>query len=407
MLRVFIMAGQHGDESDAREAAAHYLAGFESGPSKSVHLAVLIDGNPDGAAAGKRRNASDIDLNRDHLLLNTTETLAVHSFVDRWRPDLIVDVHTYRPRRRELLQHGLVFPQEVMVDFPTNPAVSLGLPDGTEISLLNFVKHRMAEASVQCDRYTLVRPSGIVRHSNLDIVDARNGLALRYGILTVLLEGRRWSPDDPPIFGPPHLPLLGSIEAVVEWADRNAFLIRQRPEARPLSDHRLPVRCRYTNSETPTRFMKMQSASLGDINFVGIPGAYLPVVRTTKSIWAPRAYAVPREAIGLLAVLARQGFETTPPNDYGRAEVDFYRVPDNESTLSWPDPANPSIYTVERTRLNPDDYILFPTSQSGGRALALFLEPESRFGAHRFSGLGLTFQPGTLYPVGRVVMKKA
>jgi hypothetical protein len=388
-LRIFILAGQHGDESDARQAASEYLASFESNPSKVVRLAILIDANPDGAAAGKRRNASEMDLNRDHLLLSAPETRAIHSFVGRWQPHLIIDVHTYRAWRPELLQHGFVFAQDVMIDVPTNPAVRLGWPTGTETGLVDFVKHSMVEAAFRCDRYTLVRPSGIVRHSTLDIVDARNMLSLRYRVPTVLLEGRRSSPDDPPIFPPPHLALLRSIEAVVEWVAINAEVIRQQPATTSYSDDLIPVGCRYADLNSSTRYMEMQSARLGDIHVVGIPGLYLPFVRTTRTICAPRAYAVPRSSVNLLEVLARHHFETEAPDRFRRAMAEGYRIlcpaplPVSEGATGT------DLKTVERVRLNAEDFILFPTDQPGGRALALFLEPESQFSARRFPALDL------------------
>src|SRR5262249_35236586 len=150
-------------------------------------IAVLADANPDGSVKQTRRNASLLDLNRDHFLLSSPETAAVHYFVNCWRPDLILDVHTYRPRRRELLRYDFVFPQDVMIDFPTNPAVRTWLHPAREADLLNFVKARCGDLSIRCERYTRVRPSGIIRHSNFDICDARNSLSLRFDVPTVLL----------------------------------------------------------------------------------------------------------------------------------------------------------------------------------------------------------------------------
>jgi len=88
-LRIFILAGQHGDEGDARDAAAEFLAQFRAGSVRAAaHLAVVADANPDGAAADTRRNAADVDLNRDHVVLSSPEMSAVHAFADVWRPDL-------------------------------------------------------------------------------------------------------------------------------------------------------------------------------------------------------------------------------------------------------------------------------------------------------------------------------
>lgn len=399
-VRIFILAGQHGDESEAREAAAAFLVRFRSGALRATaRLAILADANPDGAAINARLNALHSDLNRDHLLLCTPETLAIHSFLDRWQPDLVLDVHTYRPWRRELLKHDFVFPHGVMIDFPTNPAVRTPLLLNFRADLLSFVKFRMAQLSIRCDRYTLVRPSGIVRHSNLDILDARNSLALRFDIPTILLEGRRASPDDPPIFTPPNLALLYCLEAVVEWAGRNANMIRKRIP-KPDCHNRVPVRCRYSRSTTP-RYMEMQSAISGRINMVGIPGDYLPFVKITRSIRAPRAYAVPRNLAGLLELLAKRHFRTTLAGGFKDALTQIYRIEavsqGSEDELAMP------LCTLESAGLSLDDFVLFPTGQCGGPLLALFLEPESQFGPHRIVELAAALRPGSQYPVARVI----
>jgi hypothetical protein len=388
-LRIFLIAGQHGDEPDARLAASELVARVRSaGQETGAQLAVLADANPDGAAAHRRRNAAGIDLNRDHLLLRAPETLALHRFVERWQPHLILDIHTYRPRRPELLQFDFVFPHDIMIDVPTNPAARTRLVPRIERSLLEFVKGRMAEASLRCDRYTLVRPSGRVRHSNLDILDARNGLSLRFGIPTVLIEGRRGSTGDPPTFAPTSQALLSAIQAVLEWAEAHRGWLERRPE-RPVE--LVPIGCRYSRSTRP-RYMEMQTAAEGVIQVVGIPGAYLPFVQTTRTVTTPRAYAVSRSATRLLDALSRQRFRKASAGQFRDARLESYRMVSSGAFLR--EPAKPGLLA---------DAFVYSTDQSGGRALPLLLEPASRFGLHRFSGLDLPLSPGSVYPVARVV----
>ncbi len=379
--RILIIAGQHGDEGAARDAAYAYLEASDARRLRAARVAVLADANPDGAAAGTRRNASGVDLNRDHLLLGSPETLAVHALVKRWRPDLIVDVHTYRPWRPELLRHGFVFPQDVMVDVPTNPAIRAGWPRDAGERLLGFVMRRMTEASLRCDRYTLVRPSGIVRHSNLDIVDARNGLALRYGVPTVLLEGRRSCPDDPPIFVPPHVALRLAIETVVEWAAGHASLLC--PPAEDDAPDVIPARCQNVEWRSPTRRMEMQLADRGDIVVVDVPGQYLPSIRTTGTLRVPRAYGVPRSRVRLLEILARQGFERAGADRFRRAAVEVCR---HACVFERDLPAGRAA-ARSGARLAVEEFVLFPTAQAGGRLLALLLDPDSQFSACRFPEL--------------------
>jgi hypothetical protein len=397
-LRIFILAGQHGDEPDARDAAAELLTSVLTGSFRApVEMAIVTDANPDGALAGTRRNASDVDLNRDHLLLSTPEISAVHAFADRWQPDLLIDVHTYRAWRRELLPFDFVFPQDVMLDFQTNPAVRTAVGPGLQYQALEFVKLRMTDAAIRCDRYTIIR-SGIVRHSNVDILDARNALALRFEIPAVLIEGRRASLDDSLDFTPPKIALLRSIEAVIDWAAANAQAIRQR---RSESTGMVPVRCHHSGSNA-SRYMEMQSASKGGISLVEIPGTYLPDVTVTATVEMPRAYAVPRNLAGVLAAVAKHRFRTASASEFRASITEVYRI---EAMIPSSDEDTPSlpICSVEPAHPNLDDFVVFPTRQQGGRLLTLLLEPESQFGPHRLPELAEMLQPGALYPVIRVL----
>lgn len=400
-VRLFALAGQHGDEPEATEAALLFLERYFGKPRDPViQTAVLADANPDGGIARTRRNAMNIDLNRDHLLLESPEAAAVHSFVQRWKPDIVIDVHTYRPRRSGVLKYGLVFPQDVMVDVPTNPAGRCRGSSALETDLMDFVKARMEEGGWRSDRYTRLRPSGIVRHSNVDILDARNSLAVRHGIVTVLLEGRRAAPGEDEMFRPTHLALLDALIAVAEWAERKSRVIdnwRKRFSRR----HAIPVRCEFCRSGGARR-MEMQLASDLAVQNVILPGIYLPRVRPTKEVEAPQAYAVPRNRRRVLEILARHGFETVSPDRFKGAPTECYRIlglpPGGES-----DP-NVPLAPVARESIaaNLEDYVLFRADSIGGNALALLLEPESQFGLSRFPRLQLEVEAGARYAIVRV-----
>jgi Zinc carboxypeptidase len=399
-VRIFIMAGQHGDEPETRLAAAEFVARFMEGTFRAAaHAGVLVDANPDGAIAATRRNAQETDLNRDHLLLSAPETAAVHAFVDSWKPDIVFDVHTYRPRRRELMAFDFVYPQEIMIDFPTNPAILTSLGPALQRQATVFVEGRMTEASVRSDRYTIIR-SGIVRHSNTDIVDARNGLALRFAIPTILIEGRRSSPDDFLSFTPPAVALLRSIESVVEWAAAHAKQLRNRTSG-SAEKEMVPVRCRYSESRT-ARHMEMQSVSKGEIARVRIPGAYLASVQATSSIRLPMAYGVPRNLTAVLALLGRHRLASASPEAFRSSAAEIYGIEAISPAGEADAPAIPTC-RARAESVNLDDFVLFPTTQTGGRLLALLLEPESQFGPARLPELAETLRPGSTYPIIRVV----
>jgi hypothetical protein len=362
-------------------------------------MAVVTDANPDGALAGTRRNVADVDLNRDHLFLTSPEITAIHAFVDRWQPDLIIDVHTYRAWRKELLPFDFVFPQDVMIDFHSNPAVRTAMGPRLQRAALEFVRLRLTEAAIRCDRYTIIR-SGIVRHSNVDVLDARNALALRFEIPAVLIEGRRASVDDSLAFTHPKIALLRAVEAVIDWAGANEDQVQRR---RSSTTSRVPLRCHHSGTDA-ARYMEMQSASRGGISKVEIPGRYLPDVTVTRTVTTPSAYAVPRNLSGVLSAVSKHRFRTANTSQFRSSLGEQYRI-ESESVIPSSDEDTPplSLCSVRPAAVNLDDFVLFPTQQQGGRFLTLLLEPESQFGPHRLPELSEMLQPGMLYPVIRVL----
>ncbi len=73
-LRVLIMAGQHGDEGEAREALEAFCQQYDPEANRVIQLAIITNLNPDGAARHTRYNACGIDLNLDHQRLASVET---------------------------------------------------------------------------------------------------------------------------------------------------------------------------------------------------------------------------------------------------------------------------------------------------------------------------------------------
>ena len=90
-LKVCVLAGQHGDEKIGRQSAVRLIEHLiKSKEFPDICVGVLSNANPDGAFKNRRRNAAKIDLNRDHLLLMSEENRIIHSFIQSWKPDVLI-----------------------------------------------------------------------------------------------------------------------------------------------------------------------------------------------------------------------------------------------------------------------------------------------------------------------------
>src|SRR5450830_1260332 len=109
---VLLVGQQHGDEPASSEALlviARELAQGQLQPLlKDINVVIVPRANPDGAASEQRATAGGLDMNRDHLLLNTPEAQALAKLMRDYHPTVVVDTHEYPVAERFLQKFGTV-----------------------------------------------------------------------------------------------------------------------------------------------------------------------------------------------------------------------------------------------------------------------------------------------------------
>lgn len=102
-LRIYLIGGVHGDETEGRSA----LESMKDEPNAAATIRMLRDLNPDGTAAFLRPNARGLDLNRNWPASNFTpgyiggpaplsepETWALDRDLRAFKPDIVVALHS-------------------------------------------------------------------------------------------------------------------------------------------------------------------------------------------------------------------------------------------------------------------------------------------------------------------------
>lgn len=120
---VLLVGQQHGDEPAGSEAllviARELAQGLLQPVLERINVVIVPRGNPDGAAGDQRATSGGLDMNRDHLLLNTPEAQALARLARDYNPTVVVDAHEYTVVGRYLQKFGTVQKFDALFQYAT------------------------------------------------------------------------------------------------------------------------------------------------------------------------------------------------------------------------------------------------------------------------------------------------
>jgi len=200
--KIFLFAQMHGNEVSSKDALLYLAKNYAENPKKlpaDVDLWLLPMLNPDGSVKYERRNANNVDLNRDQKHLTQPESITLNKIVQKLHPDITVDCHEYtRNAPAGYAERGWLRYPDIMVDVSN----SLLLDDryyNLGLKWIEDLKPTMAKAGHYYARYYLGKtpPEGNLRPSNLGAYDGRNLGPLYNGIGFIIESAVRRDVPDP------------------------------------------------------------------------------------------------------------------------------------------------------------------------------------------------------------------
>lgn len=191
-LRVMLWSQMHGDESTATMAIFDIFnflsAGDEFNPLRQEILSKLTLYfvpmlNPDGAERFRRRNALDIDINRDAARLQSPEAVLLKSLRDSLNPEVGFNLHDQSPRYSTGRSH--------------KPAViSFLAPPFNYEKEVNPVRQRAMQLIVHVKNVlSRIVPGHIAKYSDDFEPRAFGDNIQKWGTSTILIESGGWVND--------------------------------------------------------------------------------------------------------------------------------------------------------------------------------------------------------------------
>jgi hypothetical protein len=408
---VLLFAQQHGNEQSGKEAAMLIIAGIANGEHKrwfnDMEIWIVPQMNPDGSEVNQRRNAGGIDLNRDHVVMQSPEVRALHALYHSFKPHVTIDVHEYQPFRPSWEEFGAYKNFDVQVGIITNPNLSDEIREYSLKVALPGIENRLNAAGYSFQNYIVgpVPTQGITRHSTVDIDDGRQSFGV-LGSMAFIYEGINGRDSYSDNLMHRTLSQAIALEALIDILKPDSKKIIEmvenvREQLKAGGNKKVAIRIDHFQGENPL-LLPLVSSKTG-LDTLVVINNYHPLVKPTFFVNTPKAYLLPKKDNMLLEFVRNHRLEylesfTDPLNVYEYQIIELRKSIDEELENYFPQ------VNKNRIELNGFDreYLYIPVSQLHSLFLTFTLEPQSQIGLSQNPLFQYLLTEGEHFPILRV-----
>jgi hypothetical protein len=414
-LKVLIFAQQHGNEQSGKEGAlllaAELLKPENQYLYEHIDLAIIPQVNPDGAEANKRRNGHSADLNRNHLILEEPETIALHQFFDKYLFDVNMDVHEYAPYGDTWKAYGYRCNSDELIGCNTNINVSKEIRDLSNDTFVPFYRNYLTERHFSNSIYAPGGPPEIdyIRHSTFDINDGRQSFGIQNS-LSFIQEGLNGFDNFKDNLEHRAKGQETGMRALLEFAAQHQKQIKelvkkQRSNLEKGQLEMVAIQLEHVRNGKQHP-LPVYSYSTGKDSIIVVKD-YRPVVQSITDVSKPEGYLIPKNTTLLVDWAKRHNLSTSAYKALKKLKIEEYQVSAIDSMDFEGDIiVNPTVKASEvTTAINASDYIYIPTTQLKGNMIVIALEPKSELGLVTYKSYCHLLKAGEKFPILRVVKK--
>jgi predicted deacylase len=432
---VLIMASQHGNEQSAKEAALQVIRDLALGEMKpllkQLNFLIIPQANPYGNFVNRRQNEQNLDLNRDHVKLESPETRAIHRVFRAWMPEVTLDLHEkgddyYRVSTGCVSNFNIHESLQRYSREKIFPAIEKKVvADGyTWHEYLISESVGSTQAAGVPDRARAGQPREILmRYSTTDLNDGRNSPGIYETLsfiqecssrhdLPTLQERTRWQ----------YSGIRGLVEAVAKDGRQVLSLVRGRradllrEARRPAPDRLVHLKMEYVRDpKEPELTLKAFERQAGPAQggaqepevVTQVVKNWLPKVESRLAVPRPQGYIIPAEHQGVIKTLLDHGISVETFTRETAIGVEDYRVkefvPAREDYLA-PENIEVEKQQTKATVRKGDFYV--PVAQPAANLIPCLLEPQSEYGLIRYQMYKLAPPKGSVFPILRLAKGK-
>ncbi len=452
-----LVASQHGNEQSAKEAALWIIRDLAAGELKpllkKLNFLIIPQANPYGNWVNRRTNEQDLDMNRDHVKLESPEVEAIHHVFRAWMPEVTMDAH----------EKGDDY-YRVSIGCVSNANIHLSLQEFSRNTVLAEVRKALEKRRITFFEYLVSQPMGIdssagvryrpeetggretmLRYSTTDLNDGRNSLGIYETLsfiqecasrhdLETLRERTRWQyygirffAESLAAHGQEVMSLVKSLrERLLEKAkiySEQDVVHLSMEYARDENQPELTLK-RFKRAEFPFRgILKVEKKAGEPLTFNDVapypyPAEYevteeivknwFPDVRPVLSVSRPSGYLIPAKHQDVIEALLRHDILVQVFIKDLPLEAEAYKVSDViPSRYDYLPPEKIEVENMKTQIIAKKGDFYVSCSQPAANLIPCLLEPQSQYGFIRYWDFKLVPEAGNIFAFYRVSGEKA
>jgi len=417
---VLIYCQQHGNEPSGKEGVLIFsrsLLAKNKYLLNNMDIIIVPMVNPDGGDAGKRRNANNKDLNRNHVILSEPESYAVHQLFLKWMPEVTLDIHEYNAILKSWIEKGFIKDADEMLGGVTNLNIDKKIRDLSSY-IIPEVGDRIKQKGFIFHEYVVGAPfkNMRLRTSTTNINDGRQSMGI-YNTLSFIIEGKRYGDLTTEI----KRRTEGQIAAIESFlsviAENRDNILKTVSTSRKaiinnlFLEKSIALQMDYFTDNNNNTIMFPVFNLYNWHHEIKELNNYTSLVKIKKSVKVPFGYIIPKSETRILDILKKHKIKMLKITENTEVNSQIYKI--KHVTEMIEEEKEEKFVDAERDAIIKnvsEGDIFIPVLQRAGNLIVLLLEPESSIGlVSKRSGRDLRFKEylkeGAEYPIIRVPEK--
>ncbi|MGB8951382.1 MAG: M14 family zinc carboxypeptidase [Candidatus Aminicenantales bacterium] len=450
---IMLIASQHGNEQSGKEAALWLIRDIALGDLKpllkKVNFIIIPQANPYGNWRDQRDNEESLDMNRDHVKLETEGVAALHRVFKAWMPEITLDVHEkgddYYRVSIGCVSNINIHPR--LLEF-SRKKILAEVGKNLEKKRLTFQEYLVSQeigldssAGVRYSTEELANREMMKRFSTTDLNDGRNSFGI-YETLSFIQEGAsrhdlktlrertRWQYFGIRYFmevvaghAEESLTLVNTLRRALQekagtYSEQDPVYLRMEYVRDPANPE-LVIK-KFERTERPARGVLKSDKKAGDVLTMEdiaplpYPSRYkvvtevikdwFPVVEPRLSVSRPLGYVIPAGHRDVVETLLSHGISVETFTRDQILDVEAYTTTDVVPASY--DYLSPDKIEVEKkvlqTVIKKDDFYV-SCAQDAANLIPCLLEPQSDYGLIRYWKYHLVPEKENLFAFYRIV----